>query len=126
MNDKAKVESGAYFDPENPGWGLFVGQLPGDELGLAGIAYVVTDDAHCEYPNFGADGVLWMPEVSGLPGATTYTGTTPVGRVEIVPAGTGVLNVTIEIESAINRGRPQFSPSRPYPYRHTARLVKIL
>lgn len=122
----SKVEKGAYFDPANPGWGLFVGQLPGDEPGLAGIAYICTDDSHCEYPNFGADGVLWMPEVKGLPGETAYTGVVKVGHIEIIEVEGGALNVRLEIDASINRGRPQFSPVRPYPHVHSATLVRIL
>lgn len=122
----SKVEKGAYFDPSNPGWGLFVGQLPGDEPGLAGIAYICTDDGHCEYPNFGADGVLWMPEVKGLPGETAYTGVVQVGHIEIIAVDGGALNVRLEIDATINRGRPQFSPARPYPHIHSATLVRIL
>lgn len=126
MNDKAKVESGAYFDPANPGWGLFVGRLPGDEPGLAGIAYICTDDSHCEYPNFGADCVLWMPTVRKLPGETEYLDTIQVGHVEIVPVDNNTINVRIEIDEAINRGRAQASPPRPYPHVHSATLVRIL
>ena len=122
MNDV----KGVYFDPENPGWGIFVGNLPGDQPGLAGILYLATDTGACEYPNFGADGVLYLPDVQGLPGATRYTGTREVGHILIKPVSDDVLDVTLTIESEINRGHAQPSPGRPYPYSHTCRMVRLL
>ena len=116
---------GVYFDPENPGWGVFVGRVTGDQPGFAGLVYLATDTGACEYPNFGSDGVLYLPDVQGLPGATRYTGTREVGRIQIEQVGDAI-DVTLTIDAAINREHAQGSPGRPYPYSHTCHMVKIL
>ena len=117
------VGPGLYHDPEQPGWGF---SLHSDGAsGVVGHFFGFDSNRHRVWLVMNQNGILTKTNGNGFPGQYVDGVSENCGIVKLTGNGDTVQMELILTQNVMDLSA-QFSPPRPWPYTHTATLVKLL
>jgi len=118
------VEPGVYCDTGELGWGL---SLHSDGAnGIAGYLFCHDQNRDRVWLVINQNGILTKTNGIGFPGEYIDAQPENCGIVKLTGHKGGIVDCELILTQNVMDLSEQFSPPRPWPYTHTATLVKLL